>query len=151
MNKYLDVVQQLTKEFDTFEIVKVPRADKKSADSLAAVASSTKPYYRQSIPIEAINRPSIDSPKEVCTIQEQIDLMDIEEEILKIDELTDAPPLVDWCDPIKAYIADDEDPKDKWEARKLKAKAAHYIILRDGLFRWSSTGSLLICIDGKET
>lgn len=115
MNKYLDLVKQLTKDFPTIEIVKVPRTYNMSTDSLAVLASSINPYYRRSIPIEAINEPSIDFPKVVCKVRERADPMHIEEEILKIDELTDAPPLTDWCDPIKAYITDGEEPEEKWK------------------------------------
>lgn len=151
MKKYLDLVQPLTKDFATIEIVKVPRTENMSDDSLAALASSINPHYIWSIPIEAIDELSIDLPKGVCAVREKIDPMDIEEEILKIDEFTDAPLLVDWHDSLKSYIANGEEPEDKWEAHRLKARAAHYIMLRDGLYRWSSTDSLLIYIDGEET
>lgn len=46
------------------------------------------------------------------------------------------------------YIADGDEPEDKWETRHLKARAAHYIMLNDGLFWYSAHGKLFICMNG---
>lgn len=45
------------------------------------------------------------------------------------------PEPSDWRDPIKAYITDGEVLADRWEARRLKAKAANYMMMDGELYR----------------
>jgi len=45
------------------------------------------------------------------------------------------PEPSDWRDPIKAYITNGEVSADRWEARRLKAKAANYMMMDGELYR----------------
>ncbi|XP_024015214.1 uncharacterized protein LOC112088924 [Eutrema salsugineum] len=68
---------------------------------------------------------------------------------LNVDENDEEVP-PDWTQEIIAYLANEELPPDKWEAHRLKMRAARYMMIKDGLFRWSAAGILLICVSGKE-
>ncbi|KAG7599336.1 Ribonuclease H-like superfamily [Arabidopsis suecica] len=127
MRAYLTLVQDLTKQFDNFELRKIPQSDNISADALDALASNTDPNLRCTIPVENIATPSIDLPPPICVITEPPEAMEINDDPnIEVD-----PEPTDWRDPIKLYIADGEVPADRWEARRLKTKAANYI-LHDG-------------------
>ncbi|KAG7593993.1 Ribonuclease H-like superfamily [Arabidopsis thaliana x Arabidopsis arenosa] len=127
MRAYLTLVQDLTKQFDNFELTKIPQSDNISADALAALASNTDPNLRCTIRVENIATPSIDLPPPICVITEPPEAMEIDDDPnIEVD-----PEPTDWRDPIKLYIADGEVPADRWEARRLKTKAANYI-LHDG-------------------
>ncbi|XP_010430672.1 PREDICTED: uncharacterized protein LOC104714901 [Camelina sativa] len=62
----------------------------------------------------------------------------------------DASSRDDWQIEIIAYIADGIMPKDKWEARRLRVKSAHYTMLDGSLFRLDANGALLICVNTKD-
>ncbi|XP_010423585.1 PREDICTED: uncharacterized protein LOC104708678 [Camelina sativa] len=59
MATYLDVVRVLSKRFDQFELVKIPRGDNAPADALAALTSTSDPDLRGIIPVESIDTLSI--------------------------------------------------------------------------------------------
>lgn len=120
MRAYLTLVQDLTKQFDNFELIKIPRSDNTSADALAALDSNTDPVLRRTIPVENIDVPSIDLQSPICVITNLPTAMKIDDEPnIDVD-----PGPTDWRDPIKFYIADGELPAYRWEARCLKTKAA---------------------------
>jgi len=60
MGAYLEVVLNLTKQFDKFELTRIPRGENSSADALAALASTSDPLVKRIIPVEGIEKPSID-------------------------------------------------------------------------------------------
>ncbi|CAL8094049.1 unnamed protein product [Prunus armeniaca] len=60
MVQYLDRVQGLLKEFPTFTIQQVPRAENTHADTLASLGSALDTQFRRSIPVEHLDRPSIE-------------------------------------------------------------------------------------------
>jgi len=49
--------------------------------------------------------------------------MDVDAETSDKPDIKVDPQPTNWRDPIKLYIADGEIPADRWEARRLKAKA----------------------------
>ena len=67
MEAYLTHVQNLAKNFDEFELTRIPRGENTSADALAALASTSDPSLRRVIPVEFIEKPSIDLGKEKPT------------------------------------------------------------------------------------
>ncbi|XP_010495428.1 PREDICTED: uncharacterized protein LOC104772525 [Camelina sativa] len=132
MAAYLDVVRILSKRFDEFELIKIPRGDNAPADTLAALASTSDPDLRRIIPVESIDTPSIsETYPETC--------------------LASDSDVTDWRVEIRAYLADGDVPADKWAKRRLKAKAAHYTLMKDHLLRWTASGALLLCIHGDDT
>ncbi|CAL2247866.1 unnamed protein product [Prunus armeniaca] len=60
MVQYLDKVQGLLKEFPTFTIQQVPRVENTHADALASLGSALDTQFRCSIPVEHLDRPSIE-------------------------------------------------------------------------------------------
>jgi len=52
MEAYLIHVQNLAKNFDEFELTRIPRGENTSADALAALASTSDPSLRRVIPVE---------------------------------------------------------------------------------------------------
>ncbi|CAA7018421.1 unnamed protein product [Microthlaspi erraticum] len=60
MEAYLKVVRDLAGQFSKFELTRVPRGENTSADALAALASTSDPTVRRVIPVEGIDKPSID-------------------------------------------------------------------------------------------
>ena len=70
MEAYLSVVQEIAQQFDKFELIKIPRGDNTSADALAALASTSNPAVKRIIPVEGIDKPSIDLPCKGINIHE---------------------------------------------------------------------------------
>ncbi|CAA7031556.1 unnamed protein product [Microthlaspi erraticum] len=60
MEAYLKVVRDLAGQFSKFELTRVPRGENTSTDALAALASTSDPTVRRVIPVEGIDKPSID-------------------------------------------------------------------------------------------
>lgn len=70
MDAYLKVVQELSKDFKSFELTKIPRSDNTMADALAALTSTFDPHLNRIIPVERIAALSIKLPRGVCHITE---------------------------------------------------------------------------------
>ncbi|XP_034197876.1 uncharacterized protein LOC117613376 [Prunus dulcis] len=128
---YLDKVQELLKAFPTFTIQQVPRAENAHADALASLGSALDTQFRRSIPVEHLDRPSI----------EEIELIDT----MQIDEDPS------WQDPIIDYLTNGNLPTDKSEARKVQQKAARYYMHGNKLIRRSYSGPHLTCIKYPQT
>ena len=54
MDAYLKLVQDLTRDFEFFELTKVPRGEKVCADALAALGSKLHDQVKRTIPIHKI-------------------------------------------------------------------------------------------------
>lgn len=146
MRAYLFLVQDLTKQFDKFDLLKINQSDNVSADALAALASNTDPDLRRTIPVKNIAIRSIELPHPICVIVDPVKAMEIDDEPnIEVD-----PEPTDWRDPIKLYIADGEVPAERREARCLKTKDATYILHNGELYRRSATKTLLTCVSAKE-
>ncbi|KAI5354380.1 hypothetical protein L3X38_007275 [Prunus dulcis] len=65
---YLDKVQELLKAFPTFTIQQVPRAENAHADALASLGSALDTQFRRSIPVEHLDRPSIEEIELIDTM-----------------------------------------------------------------------------------
>ncbi|XP_024006422.1 uncharacterized protein LOC112082935 [Eutrema salsugineum] len=189
IDAYLKVLKDVASKFSTFELTKIPRDENATADDLAALATNSDPDLRRTIPIAAIERPSVEpapncniitrrrnyevqpnlappltrktKPREVVTdldnnMDEQPDNnSDLEDESegqhVPIDieaEGEDEPE--DWTLEIVGYIGDGTVPADKWAARRLKACAARYVVIKGTLLRWDASGVLLTCVHGND-
>ncbi|KAI5326678.1 hypothetical protein L3X38_035752 [Prunus dulcis] len=131
MIQYLDKVQGLLKEFPTFTIQQVPRAENTHADALASLESALDTQFRLSTPVEHLDRPSIEE-------MEPIDSMQINED-------------PSWQDSIIDYLVNGNLPTDKSEARKVQQKAARYYMQGDKLIRRSYSSPHLTCIKYSQT
>lgn len=70
MDAYLKVVQELSKDFNSFELTMIPRGDNMAVETLAVLASTSDPHLRCVIPVEGIDTPSITLPKGLFHITE---------------------------------------------------------------------------------
>ncbi|CAL2230397.1 unnamed protein product [Prunus armeniaca] len=131
MVQYLDKVQGLLKEFPTFTIQQIPRAENTHADALASLGSALDTQFRRSIPVEHLDRPSIEEI-------EPIDSMQIDED-------------PSWQDPIIDYLVNGNLPTDKSEARKVQQKAARYYMHGSKLIHRSYSSPHLTCIKYPQT
>ncbi|KAI5310959.1 hypothetical protein L3X38_045482 [Prunus dulcis] len=93
---YLGKVQGPLKEFPTFNIQQVPRAENIHAYALASLGSALDTQFRRSISVEHLDRASIEEI-------ESIDSMHIDE-------------YPSWQDPIIDYLVNGNLPTDKSEA-----------------------------------
>ena len=95
-----------------------------------------------------MEKPSISSETEQLPVVASItDDMDIDEEESRATEEL----LNDWRTEFIEYLSNGVLPTEKWEARRLKRRSAHYVVLDGALHRWTATKVLLRCISGDET
>ncbi|KAG7627144.1 Reverse transcriptase domain [Arabidopsis thaliana x Arabidopsis arenosa] len=141
MEAYLVHVQKLAKNFEEFELTRIPRGENTSVDALAALASTSDPSLRRVIPVEFIEKPSIELSEEehVVPIQISADQDDP-------DECSSG-----WMEPIISYISEGKLPSDKWKARKLKAQAARFVLVDEKLYKWRLSGPLMNSMEGEAT
>lgn len=55
-----------------------------------------------------------------------------------------------WQAPIIQYLQDGEEPTSREEARKLRYKASHYVLINNMLYKRDHSLPLLRCLDPKE-
>ncbi|XP_013733765.2 uncharacterized protein LOC106437417 [Brassica napus] len=147
MEAYLKVVQTLAKDFEFFELTKVPRGENVCVDALAALGSRLRDQVKRTIPIHKIDNPSIElSPSELTVVAPIIEATPMDE-----DPAAEKTEAADWRTEFINYLVDGNLPPEKWIARRLKTRSAHYIILDGELHRWTATKVLLKCINGEET
>ncbi|XP_022875748.1 uncharacterized protein LOC111394218 [Olea europaea var. sylvestris] len=126
---YLKLVLNLVPYFKRFELVQVPHLENTHADALSKLASSKDSELLKIVPIENLPKPSIFGGKEVMWIEGN-------------------PP---WMQPIIAYLKDQSLPPSKNEAKKLRRRAAHFILQNGVLYKRGFSSPLLRCIGGEET
>ncbi|XP_018463421.1 uncharacterized protein LOC108834587 [Raphanus sativus] len=147
MEAYLKLVQNLSQDFDSFALIRIPRSENTQADALAALTSSSDPGLKRVIPVEFIEHPSIGPPVIINLIRD-----DNEEEIAVESEETpeqneygcDTP----WLEAIRAYIIDGKLSLEKWAARKVRTQAARYVTVDGEIYKWKFSGPLMTCLEG---
>lgn len=117
--------------------------------ALATLASTSNLDLRRVIPVENISSPSIDLLKGVCQITDAQE-EDNEDEVMVGPMEDNTNSNKDWRDEIKLYIRDGKVPEDRWVARRLIARSAHYIVNKGELYRWSTSRMLMRCIHGDD-
>ena len=139
MDAYLKVVQALAKDFEFFELTKVPRGENVCADALAALGSRLRDQVKRTIPIHKIDKPSIELPPSETTIVAPIT------EAVPMDEdpTAEQTEAADWMIEFIDYLVNGKLPPEKWIARRLKTRSAHYFVLDGELHRWTATKVLL--------
>ncbi|KAL0716683.1 hypothetical protein Bca4012_066005 [Brassica carinata] len=145
MDVYLKVVQDLAKEFESFQLTRILRGENVFADALAALESSPRDQVKRTIPIQQIVKPRItlshDESEHVAAI-DATDAMDTSESNARPD---DAP--TDWRIPFIQFLSNGSLPQNKWEARRLKTKSASYVLIDKMLHRRTSAKVLLTCLE----
>ena len=127
MQGYLDRVRHMRTEFESFDVLHIPRGENTHTDSLATLATSSVRNFPWVIIVEDLCTPT--SPeKEVCQIHQ-------------ISSSTS------WMDPILKFLESDLLPEDKLEAEKVRRRAPRYWLSEDKkLYKRSFSGPYLLCV-----
>jgi ribonuclease HI len=112
LTKYLEKVKALKEQFNTFELIYVPREQNSRADLLSKLASTKKPGNNRTVIQETIPKPSTESTEVIMVIEEE-----------------------DWRAPIIQYLQNETLPPERDEAHKLKKAAAHYTLVANKLYK----------------
>ncbi|XP_077232541.1 uncharacterized protein LOC143869867 [Tasmannia lanceolata] len=115
MKRYLEKVRVKLNGMGEVEVLQVPGGMNNHADSLSKMASKETHDFG-SVYAEILLHPSID-----------------EKQVMEI------PVRPNWIDPIVRYLKDEILPEDKSAARRLFAKAAHYVLHGSKLYKRSYT------------
>ncbi|XP_077214758.1 uncharacterized protein LOC143849580 [Tasmannia lanceolata] len=124
MIKYLQRVRVLAGKFESFELIRVPRAENTKADVLSKLAVSGYTALKE-IRMEFLKTSSIDDQPVV---------------VMQID---DEPC---WMDEIIRYLRSGELPGEKKEARKVVQRAARFSFDGETLYKRSYTLPYLKCL-----
>ena len=147
MDASLKVVQAPAKDFEFFELTKVPRGENVCADALAALGSRQRDHVKRTIPIQKIDKPSIElPPNEVIVVAPITEAIPMDE-----DPTAGQTEVADWRIEFINYLVDGKLPPEKWIPRRIKTWSAHYVVLYGELHRWTATKVLLKFINGEET
>ncbi|XP_019100799.1 PREDICTED: uncharacterized protein LOC109132831 [Camelina sativa] len=109
----------MAEQFSSFELTKTPRGENSATDALAALASTSDPSDKRDISVEDIDEPSISIPFKAQSVH----------------QVEETEPETDWHVPIRDYITNRATPKDRWQARKLKAQNARFCIISEELYK----------------
>nr|POE58897.1 gypsy retrotransposon integrase-like protein 1 [Quercus suber] len=120
MRKYLNRVMRLIKKFEEVSFVQIPREENMEADALAKEASA----------IEAVD--------EVDEIQYMPSI-----DIPEVQQMEGRPS---WMTPIVSYLKDGRLPEEKDEARKLRVRAARYVLMDEILYKRGFSQPYLRCL-----
>ncbi|XP_057803551.1 uncharacterized protein LOC131018872 [Salvia miltiorrhiza] len=131
MTAYLGKTKELQSSFEEFTINQVPRGENGHADALANLGSVIQTAQPKTITITCLQYPAIQKGE----AEEQVTEVSVERT---------------WITPIMEYLDRDILPDDRNEARRLKAQAARFCIIRGKLYKRSFTGPHLKCINPAE-
>ncbi|KAG7556743.1 Retrotransposon gag domain [Arabidopsis suecica] len=148
MDAYLKVVRDLSRNFELFELNKIPRSDNAPADALLYLHLPSAPPAPTIGPnvhpiIYSLNKLTAST----CSAITQLLLPNNVSTNTPQADMTDS----DWQTEIRNYIADGIVPADKWAARRLRARSTQYTLFDGNLCRWNAAGVLLSCISGDAT
>lgn len=141
MDAYLKIVQTLAKEFEFFELTKVLRGDNVCADALTALGSKLRDQVKQTIPIHRIDVPA----------EKNSMVVPISEATTQDATTDDSAESTYWRAEFIDFLSNGTLPTEKWAARRLKTRSAHYVVINSELFRWTASKVLLKCIHSDET
>ena len=126
MAQYLKKVHEQLETFQTYTLTRVPRTENAHADALAGLGSALDHQLKRSIPVEYLDKPSIES-----------------EPVAEVTQVSATP---NWQSPIIDYFVNGTLPTERLESRKLQTRAAHYYMWKDILVRRPYAGMHLRCL-----
>ncbi|XP_012839245.1 PREDICTED: uncharacterized protein LOC105959647 [Erythranthe guttata] len=126
MTKYLALTHALLSKFESYEIKQVPRSNNIHADKLARLGSSMASIGSRKVTLLTSPQPVITSPTEVQYTED--------DEPCKFT-------------PILKYLKKGELPMDPTKARKLKTRAARFVIVGEELYKRGFSFPYLKCLD----
>ncbi|KAM1760275.1 hypothetical protein ACFX12_003165 [Malus domestica] len=126
MAQYLEKVRQQLEAFQTYILTQVPWADNAHADTLAGLGFAFDHQFKRSIPVEYLDKPSIEM-----------------EPIAKVSQVS---VTLNWQSSIIDYLVSSTLHAERLKSRKLQIKVARYYMWNDILVRRSYTGPHLRCL-----
>ena len=132
MQGYLSQVKCLQSEFESFDLLHIPRSGNAHADSLAMFGTSSTQNLPRVILIEDLYKPT-ETRKETARIYQII-----------------AGP--SWTNSIIQFLREDILPEEKIEADKVRRKATKFWLFKNQkLYKRSFSGPYLLCVHPKIT
>ncbi|XP_074352415.1 uncharacterized protein LOC141691576 [Apium graveolens] len=126
---YQKCAQRIIERFNGVRLELISRGQNEGADELAKLGSRREATLFGVVPLDIQRQPSVPEHK-VGSLSDNLDHI--------------------WMAPILAYIKEGSLPNEKNEARRIKYKAARYVIYDGVLYRRGFNVPLLKCIDGDE-
>ena len=107
----------------------MPRTENTNADALAQLATSLEDNLLKSVPIEVLEKPSIEEKK--STKQEVVESL-CTNVVYQLGSTSNQPS---WKDPIITYLCDRVLLDDQFEACHLQFKSTHYFLQNNKLYK----------------
>ncbi|XP_074362950.1 uncharacterized protein LOC141703291 [Apium graveolens] len=126
---YLKCAQRIIARFNEVRLELIPRGQNEDADELAKLGSRRESTLLETVPLDIQRQPSVPE-HEVGSLSNEL-----------------GPT---WMISILAYIREGSLPDEKNKERRIKYKAARYVIYDGILYRRGFSVPLLKCIDGDE-
>ncbi|XP_074363093.1 uncharacterized protein LOC141703467 [Apium graveolens] len=126
---YLKCAQRIIARFNELRLELIPRGQNEGADELAKLGSRRESTLLGIVPLDIQRQPSVPE-HEVGSLSNELDPT--------------------WMTSVLAYIREGSLPDEKNEARRIKYKAARYVIYDEILYRRGFSVPLLKCIHGEE-
>ncbi|XP_023924424.1 uncharacterized protein LOC112035820 [Quercus suber] len=127
MQKYLQLTNQLSSNFNRVEFIQIPREQNVEADEVARSASTNVPDVTSRWKLEEQNLPSIKELENFSVHTPQ-----------------------GWTSLILSFLKDVRLPSDTEETRKIHKRAARFTILNDQLYRRGFSQPYLKCLEEEE-
>ena len=132
MQGYLSQIKCLQSEFESFDLLHIPRSGNAHADSLTMLATSSAQNLSRVILVEDLYKP-IETRKETT----------------RIHQIKAGPS---WMESIIQFLRDDTLPEEKIEANKVQRKATKFWLSENQkLYKRSFSGPYLLCIHPEMT
>ncbi|XP_071718197.1 uncharacterized protein [Rutidosis leptorrhynchoides] len=125
MKQYLQLVEKISKHFETLEVVQIPRNKNKKADVLCKLATLTFDHLHKKVLVEVLKDKSVDEKVVVVIVEERESC---------------------WITPYVKYLQDGILPTDTMEARRIRVSAPLYVLKNGILYRKSFSGPNLRCL-----
>ncbi|XP_071714657.1 uncharacterized protein [Rutidosis leptorrhynchoides] len=125
MKRLLQLVEKISKNFETLEVVQISRNKNKKADVLSKLATLTFDHLYKKVLVEVLKDKSIYEKVVVATIEEGGSC---------------------WMTPYVKYLQGGTLPDDVTKARRIKISAQFYVLENGVLYRKSFNGPNLRCL-----
>ncbi|XP_021763976.1 uncharacterized protein LOC110728641 [Chenopodium quinoa] len=131
----LDLAKEVIKEFEEFKIAQVSRSLNTEVDYLANLGSNINADEFRAIPLVHIMSPAIEK-------ESTMNIYEIQTNLTKEED--------NWTKPFKEFFADNITPKGKVATHAFAMKASKYCLISNLLFKESTAGPYLRCLEKNE-